>query len=116
MPGCRRLRRAARKLRNPVRGIAAAADGRAREADARWEGCTMAVNGHPQGRAGKVRGSEPTPREWVILLEIEKGQSNPAIARDLCLSPNTVKTHAQRAFGKLRVNNRTQAALLVRAL
>jgi DNA-binding NarL/FixJ family response regulator len=76
----------------------------------------MGVNGHPRDRAGKGKGSEPTPREWVILLEIEKGQSNPTIARKLCLSPNTVKTHAQRAFGKLGVDNRTQAALLVRAL
>ena len=76
----------------------------------------MATSGHPRDRASKGKGSEPTPREWDVLLEIEKGQSNPTIARNLCLSPNTVKTHAQRAYAKLGVENRTQAALLVRAL
>ena len=50
-----------------------------------------------------------TEREWAVLERIAAGRSNKEIARDLNVSPNTVKTHIANLFGKLEVQRRTQA-------
>jgi NarL family two-component system response regulator LiaR len=42
--------------------------------------------------------------------------SNKEIARDLGLSPNTVKTHVANLYGKLEVSRRTQAVGKAREL
>ena len=55
-------------------------------------------------------------RECEVLALLAKGHSNKAIARSLCISPNTVKTHASRLFEKLQVQSRTQAIERARAL
>jgi LuxR family maltose regulon positive regulatory protein len=52
-----------------------------------------------------------TPRECDILGLIAAGQSNKAIARELGLGPETVKTHLKNVFLKLDVDRRTQAVL-----
>lgn len=53
-----------------------------------------------------------TPREVEVLRLIAAGESNKAIARELSLSLGTVKGHVSGILAKLRVNSRTQAALL----
>lgn len=52
-----------------------------------------------------------SPREREILGLIAEGRSNKAIARELGLGPETVKTHIKNVFHKLDVDRRTQAVL-----
>lgn len=52
-----------------------------------------------------------TRREREVLAHVAKGISNPDIARQLCVSQQTVKTHLTRIFAKLEVRNRVGAAL-----
>jgi LuxR family maltose regulon positive regulatory protein len=52
-----------------------------------------------------------SPRECEILELIAAGASNKAVARDLGLGPETVKTHLKNIFVKLEVERRTQAVL-----
>jgi LuxR family maltose regulon positive regulatory protein len=49
-------------------------------------------------------------REIEVLRLISQGLTNPEIAANLYLSLNTVKVHTRNIYGKLGVNNRTQAA------
>jgi DNA-binding NarL/FixJ family response regulator len=52
---------------------------------------------------------ELTEREIQVLLGMSEGKSNGEIGRSLYLSEDTVKTHAQRLFRKLGVNDRAHA-------
>lgn len=49
-------------------------------------------------------------REHEILHLLCRGRTNVDIARELDISPYTVKNHLQRIFRKIGVSNRTQAA------
>lgn len=51
-----------------------------------------------------------TPREVVTLKLLAGGNSNSHIARQLNVSPHTVKTHVYNVFRKINVRNRVQAA------
>ena len=51
-----------------------------------------------------------TPREFDVLEQIVKGNSNKEIASVLNVSEATVKTHINSLLGKLGVTDRTQAA------
>ena len=53
-----------------------------------------------------------TEREHEVLALMALGMSNRQIAHELYLSIDTIKTHVRSVFTKLRVSNRTQAALL----
>ena len=53
-------------------------------------------------------------RELEVLDLIVQGYSNALIAQQLYITVGTVKTHVRNILNKLRVNDRTQAA--VRAL
>ena len=64
----------------------------------------------------KVTALGITPRELEILQQIANGLSTREIANTLCVSENTVKTHASRLFGKLEVSRRTQAVVAGRRL
>jgi LuxR family maltose regulon positive regulatory protein len=55
-------------------------------------------------------------RELEVLQLLAKGLTNPEIAARLFLSLNTVKVHTRNIYGKLGVNNRTQAVAQARAL
>lgn len=57
-----------------------------------------------------------SPREIEVLDELAQGKANKVIARDLGISPNTVKTHISRLFEKLDAANRTEAIARARDL
>jgi two-component system nitrate/nitrite response regulator NarL len=50
-----------------------------------------------------------SPREREVLTLIAGGSSIPAMAKELFLAPSTVKTHVQRLYEKLGVNDRGAA-------
>jgi two-component system, NarL family, response regulator LiaR len=51
-------------------------------------------------------------REQDVLQLIVRGYSNPQIATELYLSPNTIKTHIRGIMNKLAVDDRVQAAVV----
>lgn len=53
-----------------------------------------------------------SPREREVLALVAEGRSNKAIAAELFVSPNTVKTHVASLFVKLRADTRTQLAAI----
>jgi DNA-binding CsgD family transcriptional regulator len=55
-------------------------------------------------------------REREVLELLAAGRSNKEIARQLDVSPNTVKTHVGKLFEKLGVRRRTEAILRAREL
>ncbi|MBI9043778.1 MAG: response regulator transcription factor [Anaerolineaceae bacterium] len=67
-------------------------------------------------KAGKVSVQPQTKlidvlsgHEYKVLRLMAGGMTNPEIASELSISVNTVKTHCANIYGKLGVNNRTQA-------
>lgn len=56
---------------------------------------------------------ELTKREKEILICISKGKTNHEIANDLCITEHTVKKHTSNIFEKLKLRDRTHAALYV---
>ncbi|MBN8884326.1 MAG: response regulator transcription factor [Rudaea sp.] len=71
-----------------------------------------AFDGNPQAQASLGI----SPRELAVLMEIAAGRSNKEIARQLDVSPNTVKTHVARLFEKLGAKRRTDAIAKAREL
>jgi LuxR family transcriptional regulator, maltose regulon positive regulatory protein len=55
-------------------------------------------------------------RERNIINLIAHGQSNKEVARDLGISPETVKSHVKHIFEKLEVEKRTQAVARAQSL
>jgi DNA-binding NarL/FixJ family response regulator len=58
--------------------------------------------------------AELTDREREILDLIAQGHSNPEIAAQLVLSPNTVRNYVSNIFSKLQVVDRAQAIIRAR--
>lgn len=54
-----------------------------------------------------------TPRELDVVELLLRGKSNKVIASELKMQESTVKVHVRHIMKKLRVTNRTQAALLI---
>ena len=68
----------------------------------------------PANQTGLV---EPlSERELEVLRLIARGLSNPEIAAQLYLSPNTLKSHSQNIYAKLDVHSRMEAANKAREL
>jgi two-component system, NarL family, nitrate/nitrite response regulator NarL len=67
------------------------------------------------GLASEIRkrnepsGPTLSAREREVLVMIADGKTIPAIAAELYLAPSTVKTHVQRLYEKLGVNDRAAA-------
>ncbi len=59
-------------------------------------------------------GYDLTPRELDVLEHLANGLSNKHIAAELGLSSGTVRIHVSNVLAKLRVENRTAAAMLAR--
>jgi ATP/maltotriose-dependent transcriptional regulator MalT len=57
-----------------------------------------------------------TPRELEVLQHISEGLTNQQIAEELIISVGTVKSYTSQIYGKLLVNNRTQAVAKAREL
>lgn len=55
-------------------------------------------------------------REYEVLELLASGQSNKEMARQMNVSPNTIKSHLAALFDKLDVQRRTQAVARARAL
>jgi DNA-binding NarL/FixJ family response regulator len=53
-----------------------------------------------------------TPRELAIISHLRDGKPNKLIARELAVCEGTVKIYIRRIMKKLRVENRTQAAVV----
>lgn len=83
-----------------------------------WAGRRMA----PAPPAGFARNDAAlaalgiSEREFQTLELLADGLTNKEIARQLSVSPNTVKTHVGHLYGKLEVSRRTQAVQRARAL
>lgn len=69
-------------------------------------------DGNPEAQA--VLGI--SARELEVLDLLAAGLSNKEIARQLNVSPNTIKTHVARLLEKLEADRRTQAISKARAL
>ena len=52
-----------------------------------------------------------SPREMAILRHLIEGNSNKSIARKIDIAEATVKVHVKAILRKIRVQNRTQAAI-----
>jgi len=55
--------------------------------------------------------SQLTKQENKVLELVVKAKSNKEIARDLGISPSTVKRHMENILGKLHLKNRIAAAV-----
>jgi two-component system, NarL family, nitrate/nitrite response regulator NarL len=65
----------------------------------------------PVGEGAGRANTGLSPREVQILRHLMGGYSNKAIARELSISEATVKVHLKALLRKVRVSNRTQAAV-----
>jgi two-component system nitrate/nitrite response regulator NarL len=84
---------------------------------------SLAENGYREGEVNGIshlNGSAARPsrncprlstREWQILSGLVKGHANKVIARDCNITEATVKVHMKSILRKIRVDNRTQAAV-----
>jgi DNA-binding NarL/FixJ family response regulator len=66
--------------------------------------------GDKEQRDAALLAGQLTPRELEVLEILVRGGSNAEIARELGLSPNTVRTHVQSILTKLQVRSRLEAA------
>ncbi len=65
----------------------------------------------------RQEGIEPlTERELQILRLLDRDLTNKEIARELVVTPGTVKVHTANVYRKLSVNNRRAAVTLAKAL
>jgi len=54
-----------------------------------------------------------TPREVEVAVWLARGRTNPEIATILGMRPRTVEKHVENILGKLGVENRTAAAIVI---
>jgi DNA-binding NarL/FixJ family response regulator len=76
----------------------------------------VAGDGTASGAPAPAGPSDPaldrlTAREREVLVGLGRGLSNRRLAEELYVSEKTIKTHVSNVLAKLRVHDRTQAAL-----
>lgn len=86
-----------------------------------WAGMRLAPRraAAGEGFVANVRVKETlgiSEREFEVLGLLAAGRSNKEIASQLNVSPNTVKTHVAKLYGKLEVTRRTEAVMRAREL
>ena len=75
----------------------------------------QAIHNWLMRRARRSAENDPqalTAREEEVMALVAQGLTNQEIAQRLTVSENTVKYHIQNIYGKLNVNNRTEATRL----
>jgi DNA-binding NarL/FixJ family response regulator len=80
------------------------------------DGATNAAHGIESGEPILLASEDPaapllSPREKLILHCLIEGDSNKCIARKMDIAEATVKVHVKAILRKIRVQNRTQAAI-----
>ena len=103
--GCLSLHLSARQF---VSAVAAILDGQFVVS----EGMTTVFGTSAEERNAAVIRSRLTQREKEILRLLADGASSEAIAEQLWISRNTVRTHIKRLLGKLRAHSRLEAVSL----
>lgn len=63
---------------------------------------------------GSPAAAKLSPREWEIMNLLASGRSTDEVARELFLSPTTVRVHVSTVLRKLRVKDRESAFRLLR--
>jgi DNA-binding CsgD family transcriptional regulator len=84
-----------------------------------WVGWRLTRRAPPapfERNAAALKSLGITGQEMKVLERLAAGLSNKEMARDLGLSPHTVKTHIANVFAKLDVARRTQAVGKAREL
>jgi DNA-binding CsgD family transcriptional regulator len=57
-----------------------------------------------------------TPREMEVARLVAHGKRNAEVARELCISLNTVESHVKHIYAKLEVHSRVELARVLRDL
>jgi DNA-binding NarL/FixJ family response regulator len=70
----------------------------------------LRAQGKSEDAAATIR-AELSDREVEVLKLIANGKDNAEIARELFISPKTVKNHISNILMKLQIENRIQAAV-----
>lgn len=85
-----------------------------------WVGHRLTARARPTApfvrNEAAIRTLGLTPREVEVLEALASGSPNKTIARELGISPHTVKTHVANAYEKLGVERRMQAVEKARFL
>jgi two-component system nitrate/nitrite response regulator NarL len=76
------------------------------------QGATLTTVPRPSGATASV--DVLSPREQSLMGWILEGKTNKEIARELRIKDSTVKVHLRSIYQKIRVHNRTQAAIWAR--
>lgn len=77
---------------------------------------TQSRAAEPAARGTRDSFPDLTRRQRDVLMHISQGKSNKLIADALSMSESTVKAHVKQIIKRMRVANRTQAALLASGL
>lgn len=112
----KRLEQAVSVVRESLLEAADAAESASRRARAMAEALDLAAQSlsgeTTPALATTVQAAHLSEREREVLVKVAAGKTNRAIAEELFLSPNTVKTHVSALLRKLDVHTRAQLAAL----
>ena len=98
-------------------GVADACDSLAVYLPAHWSAEVIVLLGRSEG-ADEEGGScaallALTVKERQVMQLVAEGKSNKQIAKDLSVTPETIKSHMKSIFAKLKVESRAQAAVML---